>query len=165
MGVSQHPKLTNKSVFHDKYIRPKDTELGFSWCIYMSCGNSGYHSVGAYYGPLVTTLGLKGLTILVTNFTESEEKKSSRLRNKSRHWRCSVKKSVLKFCKFHTKTFVLESLFNKVAAHQDSKFIEKRFQHRCFPVKSVKVLKQLFWRASANDCLLTCILRKARLAK
>ena len=25
----QHPELTNKSVFHDVYIRPKSTELSF----------------------------------------------------------------------------------------------------------------------------------------
>ena len=35
---------------------------------------------------------------------------------RSRHWRCSVKKGVLKnFRKFHRKTLVLESLFNEAA--------------------------------------------------
>ena len=38
----------------------------------------------------------------------------------------------LKFRKFHRKTPVLESLFNKVAGLQACKFIKKRLQYRCF---------------------------------
>ena len=49
--------------------------------------------------------------------------------------RCSYK-----FHKFHRKTPVLESLFNKVAAPQACNFIKKRLLHRCFPVKFVKFL-------------------------
>ena len=56
---------------------------------------------------------------------------------KSSHRKCSAKKDVLKnFLKFHRKTPVLESLFNKVAGLCN--FIKKRLQYRCFPVKIVK---------------------------
>ena len=47
---------------------------------------------------------------------------------------------LLKFCKFHRKTPVLESLFNKVSGRQACIFIKKRLQHRYFPVKFAKVL-------------------------
>ena len=49
--------------------------------------------------------------------------------------RCSSK-----FCNIHRKTPVLESLFNKVEG-QACNFIEKRLQHRCFPVNIAKFLK------------------------
>ena len=39
-----------------------------------------------------------------------------------------------KVCKFHTKTPMLESLFNKVT----SNFIKKRLQHYSFPVKFLR---------------------------
>ena len=52
---------------------------------------------------------------------------------RSSHQRCSVKKVVLKskFCKFHWKPPVLESIFN----------IKKRLQHRCFLMKFVEILE------------------------
>ena len=45
---------------------------------------------------------------------------------RSNQWRCSEK-----FRKFHRKTTVLESLFNKVAGLKACNFIEKRAQYRC----------------------------------
>ena len=60
-SVSQHPKLTNKSVFHNVYIRPKVSEIRFPRGKKTSCGSSGCHHVGACYCPLVNTLELKGL--------------------------------------------------------------------------------------------------------
>ena len=47
------PKVNTQSIY--------TTELSFPWRIYTSCGNSGYHPIGAYFVPLVITLGLKGL--------------------------------------------------------------------------------------------------------
>ena len=48
------------------------------------------------------------------------------------YWSCSVKKSVIKnFCKFHRKTPVLKSVFNRVAESQ----------HWSFPVEFVKFLR------------------------
>ena len=55
------------------------------------------------------------------------------------------------FCKFHRKTPVLESVFNKVAGLQACDFTKKRLQHKCFPVKFAKFLKHLLWRTSVND--------------
>ena len=53
---------------------------------------------------------------------------------RSSHRRCSAKKGVLKnFCKFHRKTPMLESLFDKFAGLNDCNLIRKRLQHRCFP--------------------------------
>ena len=39
------------------------------------------------------------------------------------------------------KTFVLESLFDKVASRKACNFIEKRLQHRCFHVNIAKFLR------------------------
>ena len=64
--------------------------------------------------------------------------------------RCS-----LKFCKFHSKTPVLESLFNKAAGLNVSNSIKKRLQHRCFPVKFVKFLKTSFFTEKFQWLLLT----------
>ena len=41
----------------------------------------------------------------------------------------------LELRKFHRKTPVLESLFNRITGLKGCKFIKKRLQHRCFPVK------------------------------
>ena len=53
--------------------------------------------------------------------------------------RCSQK-----FRKFHRKTPVLESLFNKAAGLKACNFIKKRLEHRCFPVKFAKFLRTTF---------------------
>ena len=44
-------------------------------------------------------------------------------------------------CKFHRKTPVLKSLFNKVTDLKACKFIWKRLQHGGFPVKFAKFLR------------------------
>ena len=52
-----------------------------------------------------------------------------------------------KFCKFHGKAPVLESLFNKVADLLAYNFIKKRLQHRCFPVNVAQFLRTpVFYR-------------------
>ena len=43
--------------------------------------------------------------------------------------------------KFHRKTPVLESIFNKVAGLWACNFIKKKLQHRCFPMKFAKLLR------------------------
>ena len=55
--------------------------------------------------------------------------------SRSSHWRCSVKKGVLKNLQNFTGKHMLESLLNKVAGHCVCHFLEKRLQHICFPVK------------------------------
>ena len=58
--------------------------------------------------------------------------------------RCSSKKVFLKILQISQEILVLESLFNKVAGHKAGNFIKKRLQHRCFPVKFVKILRLPF---------------------
>ena len=64
--------------------------------------------------------------------------------------RCSEK-----FHKFHWKTTALVFLFNKAEGPQPCNFIEKRLQHKCFPVKFVK-----FFRASFSTVHLEYVLFK-----
>ena len=45
------------------------------------------------------------------------------------------------FFKYHRRTSVLESLFNKVRGIQACNFIKKRLQHRCFLVKLAPFLQ------------------------
>ena len=49
---------------------------------------------------------------------------------------------------------MLDSLFNKVKGLKTCKFIKKRLQHRCFPVKSAKILRQLLLRNISGGCFL-----------
>ena len=63
----------------------------------------------------------------------------------------SCKKGVLKNLANFTGKRLLESLFNKVAGLQVSKFIEKRLQHWCFSVKyaifsGTPILKNIYER-------------------
>ena len=51
---------------------------------------------------------------------------------------------------------MLESLFNKAAGPQVNNLIEKRLQHRCFPVNIVKFLR---------TCILKKICERVRLNK
>ena len=55
----------------------------------------------------------------------------------------SSHRGVLKLHKFHRKTPVLESPFNKVAGLKACNFIKKRLQYRRFPVKFTKCLGTL----------------------
>ena len=43
--------------------------------------------------------------------------------------------------KLYLKTFVLESLFNKVAGLKAYNLIKKRLQHSCFPVNIAKFVR------------------------
>ena len=58
-------------------------------------------------------------------------------------------------CKFHRKTSVLESLFNKAAGLKACNSIKKRLQHSCFPVKLAKFLKTPFFTEEFQWLLLT----------
>ena len=63
----QRSRSRNKSIFHDVYIRPKGTEFSFPWRIYTSSGSSDWIVVGAYYGRIIITPGLKGLISFTQN--------------------------------------------------------------------------------------------------
>ena len=77
-----------------------------------------------------------------------------RIKCKSSHRSCSVKKAVLKICAMFTgKPLMLEPLFfNKVAGFPACNFIQKRLQHSCFLVNIAKVLRTTILKASANGC-------------
>ena len=57
-----------------------------------------------------------------------------------------------KFLNIHSKTLVLESLFNKVAGLKACNFTKKSLQHRDFPVNIANFLRTSFLRTSENGC-------------
>ena len=59
-----------------------------------------------------------------------------------------------KFCKFHRKTPLMQSLFNKVVGLTVCDFINKRPQHRCFLVKFAKFLRTLILKIIFERLLL-----------
>ena len=65
------------------------------------------------------------------------------------------------FNKFHRKTPVLESLYNKVADLQVCNFFKKRLQHRSFPVQICKTFKNTYFeehlRATASKYCPPCM--------
>ena len=75
-------------------------------------------------------------------------------KRKSSHWRCSIKKCVLKNLANFTRKHLCFSLFNEVAANQVCNFIKIRLQHRCFLVKFVKFLRTLILKNICQQMLL-----------
>ena len=65
------------------------------------------------------------------------------------------KRSSLKFRKFHWKTSVLESLFNKPSGLKACNFIKKRLQYRCLPLKFAKLLRTPILKNICDDCFCT----------
>ena len=57
---------------------------------------------------------------------------------KSSHWKCSVKRMLLKILQILPENTCVESFFDKVAGLQASKCIKKHLQQSCFPVRFVK---------------------------
>ena len=60
---------------------------------------------------------------------------------RSSHWRCFVKKGVLKSPASFTGKHLRWTLFNKVTDLQACNFVKKRLEHRCFPVKFATFLR------------------------
>ena len=57
-----------------------------------------------------------------------------------------LKIGVLKrFCKFQRKTPVMEYLLNKFVGLKACNFINKRFHHKCFPLKFAKLFKNTYF--------------------
>ena len=56
------------------------------------------------------------------------------------HWRCSIKRAVLKNCARFIVKHVLESPFNKVATKVATFFIKKMY-YRCFPLNIANFLR------------------------
>ena len=80
---------------------------------------------------------------------------------RSSHRRCSAKKGVLKNCKFHRKTPLLESLFHNVPGVQTSSFIKKILLHWCFPMKFAKFLRTPILKKVCERLLLFVSLQNA----
>ena len=84
---------------------------------------------------------------------------------RSGHWRCSIKKAILKhFVIFTGKNLCWGLVFNKVAGHQACNFIKKRLQHRHFLANIRKfisrpILKNIyerlhFWKVFCENVFL-----------
>ena len=74
---------------------------------------------------------------------------------RSNHWRCSVKKGVLKnFTKFTGKHLCQSLYFNKVACLRPATLLKNRFWHRWFPVNFAKFLRTPFLRNISGRLLL-----------
>ena len=63
------------------------------------------------------------------------------------------KKGVLRiFTKFTGKDLCKSLFFNKVAGLRAATLLKKKLQHRYFPVKFIKFLRNLFYRTPPGDC-------------
>ena len=80
--------------------------------------------------------------------------RSSYRRCRSSHRSCSVKKGLLRnFANFTGK-------HNQVADLQSASFLQKRFQHKCFPVKFAKLLRTPILQNICNRLLLEAFYKK-----
>ena len=62
---------------------------------------------------------------------------------RSRHWRSSIKKAILKHFVIFTRKHLCRGLFfNKAAGHQACNFIKKILQHRCYLVNIRKFIRR-----------------------
>ena len=81
--------------------------------------------------------------------------RSSHRRCRSSHRSCSVKKGLLRnFANFTGK-------HNQVADLQSASFLQKRFQHKCFPVKFAKLLRTPILKNICKRLLLEVFYKKA----
>ena len=66
------------------------------------------------------------------------------------HWRCSVRKGVLRnFGKFTGKHLCQSLFFDKVAGLRPATLLKKRFWHRCFPLN---FQEHLFLQNTSGGC-------------
>ena len=64
---------------------------------------------------------------------------------RSSHWRCSLRKGVLRsFLKFTGKHLCKSLLFNKVAGLRPATLLKNKTWHRCFPINFAKFLRTTF---------------------
>ena len=74
---------------------------------------------------------------------------------RSSHWRCSVKKDVLKnFAKSTGKQLCQSLFFNKVTGLRSATLLKKRLWHRCFAVNFARPLRTPFERNTSGRVLL-----------
>ena len=78
----------------------------------------------------------------VFDIIECSYPRRNKLRFRSSHQRCSVRKAVLRnFTKFTGKHLCQSLFFNKVAGLRPATLLKLRLWHRCFPVNFAKFLR------------------------
>ena len=78
--------------------------------------------------------------------------KNISLRFRNSHRRCSVKKRVLKNCAIFTKKHPRWSLFLRKLQRLAALF-KKKLKNKCFPVSTVKFLRNNFFKRSRPEVL------------
>ena len=74
---------------------------------------------------------------------------------RSSHWRCSLRKGVLRsFLKVTGKHLCKSLLFNKVAGLRPATLLKNKIWHRCFPINFAKFLRAHFLRSTSGQLLL-----------
>ena len=77
---------------------------------------------------------------------------------RSSHWRCSVRKGVLRnFAHFTGKHLCQSLFFNQVAGLSPAVLLTKRLWHRCFPVNFVKFLRAPILQNIFGRLFLCCL--------
>ena len=81
------------------------------------------------------------------NFALSESLEDLQTLDKFSYTSRSIRLQIMswKFRNIQRKTPVLESFFNNVSGPQVCNFINKKLQHRCFPVNIAKFLRTTFF--------------------
>ena len=97
---------------------------------------------GSFLGNVFTLPDIKQVRVKLRKINmESARKQRLYIIQKSPQEAFYRKSCSWKFRNIHTKTSVLESLFNKVAYLRACSFTKKRLQGRCFPANIVKFLR------------------------
>ena len=99
---------------------------------------------------------------LLLNSTFLKKYRSSHQKCRSSHQRCSVGKDVLKNFGNFTGKHLRWSLFLWSCKPLAFKFLKKRLQHKCFPVKFAKLLRIPILRNICKRLLLEVFYKKAR---
>ena len=93
---------------------------------------------------------------LILSFEYCKVFRTAQNTSRSSHLQMFFKIDVLKsFANFTGKHSCLESLFRKTCKACNFILLQKRLQHRCFPVKFMKFLKIPFLQNTSGDCFCT----------
>ena len=95
-------------------------------------------------------------------FVKEIAKKKKKIR--SSHWRCSVRKGVLRnFVQFTGKHLFQSLIFDKVARMRPATLLKMRLWHRCFPVNFTKFLRAPFLQNTSGRLLLKTARKKVKI--
>ena len=92
--------------------------------------------------PILKNISEENTCAGVSTYLFNSQSMSRPDKCRSSHWRCSVKKGLLKNLANFTGKHLFGVSFNKVPANQAYNFTKIRLQHRCFPVKFSKFLRK-----------------------